>query len=121
MRALALVAWLASVAGAAACGPDDDAPIELRFWGMGREGEVVGELVREFERQNPGTRTIVMGCYATRDPAHAAHRPALDQTRHEAGVGRDLGAARKTVRIVQRADHRLGQARAHAGSYRWLV
>jgi multiple sugar transport system substrate-binding protein len=26
----------------------------LRFWGLGREGEVVAELAREFERENPG-------------------------------------------------------------------
>jgi len=28
----------------------------LRFWAMGREGEVVGELLREFEQRNPGIR-----------------------------------------------------------------
>jgi multiple sugar transport system substrate-binding protein len=27
--------------------------VTIRFWGMGREGEVVGELVKEFERRNP--------------------------------------------------------------------
>jgi multiple sugar transport system substrate-binding protein len=26
----------------------------LRFWAMGREGEVVGELIAEFEREHPG-------------------------------------------------------------------
>jgi multiple sugar transport system substrate-binding protein len=26
----------------------------LRFWAMGREGEVVEELAQEFERENPG-------------------------------------------------------------------
>jgi len=28
----------------------------IRFWAMGREGEVVAELLREFERRNPGIR-----------------------------------------------------------------
>jgi multiple sugar transport system substrate-binding protein len=31
-----------------------DERVELRFWGLGREGEVVAELAREFERANPG-------------------------------------------------------------------
>ena len=35
------------------------APVRLRFWAMGREGEVVTELVRDFERENPGVRVEV--------------------------------------------------------------
>ena len=31
----------------------------IRFWAMGREAEVVGELVREFERDNPGIRVRI--------------------------------------------------------------
>jgi len=31
-----------------------DERVELRFWGLGREGEVVAELAREFEQENPG-------------------------------------------------------------------
>ena len=31
----------------------------LRFWGLGREGEVVKELVPEFERKNPDIRVVV--------------------------------------------------------------
>jgi multiple sugar transport system substrate-binding protein len=34
-------------------GPAKDDRVELRFWGLGREGEVVAELAREFERENP--------------------------------------------------------------------
>lgn len=26
------------------------------------------QVIRQLSRQNPGTKTIVMGCYATRDP-----------------------------------------------------
>ena len=26
------------------------------------------QVIRQLARQNPGTKTIVMGCYATRDP-----------------------------------------------------
>ena len=31
----------------------------MRFWGLGREGEVVKELVPEFERKNPDIRVVV--------------------------------------------------------------
>jgi multiple sugar transport system substrate-binding protein len=34
-------------------GAAQDDRVELRFWGLGREGEVVAELAREFERENP--------------------------------------------------------------------
>ncbi len=33
--------------------------------------------VRKLARQNPGTRTIVMGCYATRDPQSVAKLPGV--------------------------------------------
>ena len=49
-----------------------DGPVRLRFWAMGREGEVVQELVREFERQNPGIRVTVQQI-----PWGAAHEKLL--------------------------------------------
>jgi len=42
-----------AVAGAAGCGWDTDRVPVLNFWVMGREGEMVQELVREFEARNP--------------------------------------------------------------------
>ena len=33
--------------------------------------------IRRLARRNPGTRTIVMGCYATRDPAAVARLPGV--------------------------------------------
>ena len=51
-------ALLALVAGAG-CAGGHDATTTLRFWAMGREGEVVQELVREFERENPDVRVEV--------------------------------------------------------------
>ncbi|MEX0727392.1 MAG: tRNA (N(6)-L-threonylcarbamoyladenosine(37)-C(2))-methylthiotransferase MtaB [Planctomycetaceae bacterium] len=34
-----------------------------------REGDAKGrQLIRQLARNNPGTKTLVMGCYATRDP-----------------------------------------------------
>ncbi len=33
------------------------------------------QVIRQLSRQNPGTRTIVMGCYATRDPRVVSELP----------------------------------------------
>jgi threonylcarbamoyladenosine tRNA methylthiotransferase MtaB len=35
------------------------------------------QTVRQLARRNPGTRTVVMGCYATRDPQAVARLPAV--------------------------------------------
>jgi multiple sugar transport system substrate-binding protein len=43
----------------AACGVRDDGRQTVRFWAMGREGEVVAELIPEFERLNPDIRVEV--------------------------------------------------------------
>ncbi|HBN53533.1 MAG TPA: ABC transporter substrate-binding protein [Stenotrophomonas sp.] len=50
--------------------PQED--VTLRFWAMGREAEVVGELVREFEAENPGIRVEVQNI-----PWTAAHEKLL--------------------------------------------
>ncbi|HEY0660038.1 MAG TPA: sugar ABC transporter substrate-binding protein [Lysobacter sp.] len=44
----------------------------IRFWAMGREAEVVGELIDEFEQQNPGIRVDVQQI-----PWTAAHEKLL--------------------------------------------
>ena len=44
----------------------------LRFWAMGREGEVIAELLPEFERRNPGIRVQVQQL-----PWTAAHEKLL--------------------------------------------
>lgn len=67
--ALALALGLA-LAGAG-CGARDDG-VTLRFWAMGREGEVVEELVRDFEREHPGIRVEVQQI-----PWSAAHEKLL--------------------------------------------
>lgn len=66
--ALPLLAFL-SLAG---CGAPDDATVTLRFWAMGREGEVVQELAREFEREHPGILVDVQQI-----PWSAAHEKLL--------------------------------------------
>lgn len=35
------------------------------------------QVIRQLARQNPGTRTLVMGCYATRDPRAVAKLPSV--------------------------------------------
>ena len=44
----------------------------IRFWAMGREAEVVGELVKDFEKENPGLRVEVQNI-----PFTAAHEKLL--------------------------------------------
>jgi multiple sugar transport system substrate-binding protein len=43
----------------ASCAPRTDGNVTLRFWALGREGEVVKNLIPEFERRNPGVRVEV--------------------------------------------------------------
>ncbi len=35
------------------------------------------QVIRQLDRQNPGTQTLVMGCYATRDPKAVADLPSV--------------------------------------------
>jgi multiple sugar transport system substrate-binding protein len=58
---------------AAGCGGGGEADVQvIRFWAMGREGEVVEALVPEFERRNPGIRVQVQQI-----PWSAAHEKLL--------------------------------------------
>jgi multiple sugar transport system substrate-binding protein len=68
--------WIGAAAIAmallAGCGGSNDSGVTLRFWAMGREGEVVQELVRDFEREHPGIRVEVQQV-----PWSAAHEKLL--------------------------------------------
>jgi len=68
----------------AGCSPRAGGPVTLRMWAMGREGEVVGELVRDFEREHPGIRVHVQQL-----PWSAAHEKLL--TSHVGGSLPDVG------------------------------
>ncbi|MEO8192337.1 MAG: sugar ABC transporter substrate-binding protein [Gemmatimonadales bacterium] len=64
---------LAGLVIVAACSPaSTDQRATLRLWAMGREGEVVSQLVPEFERQHPGIRVQVQQI-----PWTAAHEKLL--------------------------------------------
>src|SRR5688500_19904208 len=67
--ALRAIAGLTLVAG---CGPSAPGDTVLKFWAMGREGEVVAQLLPEFERANPGIRVKVQQL-----PWTAAHEKLL--------------------------------------------
>src|SRR5512140_3641247 len=56
----------------AGCHVDSGAPVVIEFWAMGREGEVVQQLVPEFERRTPGIRVRVQQI-----PWSAAHEKLL--------------------------------------------
>jgi len=68
LRLILLVATLL----AAGCGARHDDPNVVRFWAMGREGEVVAQLVAEFEQAHPGIRVEVQQL-----PWSAAHEKLL--------------------------------------------
>lgn len=44
---------------ALACAASREDRVTVRLWALGREGEVVRDLVPEFERRNPGVRLLV--------------------------------------------------------------
>jgi len=66
--------WIAFAAAllVAGCGNPDDEKLTVRFWAMGREGEVVQRLLPEFERTHPGVRVDVQQL-----PWSAAHEKLL--------------------------------------------
>ena len=62
----------AALIGIVACSSRPDATITLRFWAMGAEGEVVQQLMPDFERENPGIKVRVQAM-----PWTAAHEKLL--------------------------------------------
>ena len=54
------------------CSARTDSRERLEFWGLGREGEVVAEMIPEFERRNPNIKVIVQQI-----PWSAAHEKLL--------------------------------------------
>jgi multiple sugar transport system substrate-binding protein len=55
-----------------ACGANRDTRERLEFWGLGREGEVVAQMIPDFERRNPGIHVVVQQI-----PWSAAHEKLL--------------------------------------------
>lgn len=61
-----------------ACSGSRTGTVHVEFWGLGREGEVVAEMIPEFERRNPGIKVDVQQL-----PWTAAHEKFL--TAHVGG------------------------------------
>ena len=70
--AVRLCRFLALALAAGCSRGDADGKVVLRFWGLGREGEVVQELVRGFEREHPNITVRVQQI-----PWTAAHEKML--------------------------------------------
>jgi len=68
-RACLVLLMLALLAG---CAKREDRREVVRFWAMGSEGEIVRQLIPEFERRNPGIRVDVQQL-----PLTAAHEKLL--------------------------------------------
>src|SRR5262249_49287563 len=84
MRGVVALGLAAAVVLAAGCRESRTGPVTLRMWAMGREGEVVGELVRDFEREHPDIHVQVQQI-----PWTAAHEKLL--TAHVGGSLPDVG------------------------------
>jgi multiple sugar transport system substrate-binding protein len=69
---IALLALVVASSLATGCRPSASSDTVLRFWAMGREGEVVTALLPEFERAHPGIRVVVQQL-----PWTAAHEKLL--------------------------------------------
>lgn len=71
-RRAGLLVVLAAIGCSSCSSGESSEPTRIRFWAMGREGEVVQELVRGFERENTGVRV-----YVQQMPWTAAHEKLL--------------------------------------------
>lgn len=69
---MAHLAWAIMLPCSSGCGHDSKPAALIEFWAMGREGEVVKELMPEFEQRNPGIRVRVQQI-----PWTAAHEKLL--------------------------------------------
>lgn len=101
------IAVALALAPIAACAPPEDDAVTLRFWGMGREGEVVQELLPEFERLHPGIRVEVQQI-----PWSAAHEKLLtsyvgESTPDVAQLGNTWIAEFSQIRAIAPLDDRI--------------
>lgn len=69
--------------------------------------------VRRLARQNPGTRTIVMGCYATRDPQTVARLPGVFEVVTDKRELPDVLARQGVVDMPTGISHFDGRKRAY--------
>ncbi len=106
-----------ALAGLPACESSPAAAgVTLRFWAFGREGEVVSELLPEFERRNPGVRVRVQQI-----PFTAAHEKLItayvgDATPDLAQIGNTWIPEFAALGALASLDARLARSRAVAAA-----
>ena len=109
-RAAQLILALALLT-ATGCGQGGaDERTTIRFWGFGREGEVVRELVPEFERRHPGIKVEVQQI-----PWTAAHEKLLtafvgDATPDAAQLGNTWIPEFASLNALARLDDRIAKS-----------
>lgn len=100
--------WLALLC---ACAPSRSEQEIIRFWVMGREGEVIAQILPEFERSNPGVRVELQQV-----PWSAAHEKLLtafagDTLPDLCQLGNTWLPELATLNALERLDSRVGQSR----------
>jgi len=70
------------------------------------------QVIRQLARQNPGTRTLVMGCYATRDPQTVSRLPGVFEVVRDKRELTDVLARQGIVDIPRGISHFEGRKRA---------
>jgi multiple sugar transport system substrate-binding protein len=103
---------VAAVLLGSGCGAPAAEPAKLRFWVMGREGEVVQQLLPEFERRNPDVRVQIQQL-----PWTVAHEKLL--TAFAGGslpdlcqLGNTWIAEFSTLNALSRLDERVASSRS---------
>ena len=79
--------------------------ITLRFWAMGREGENVQQLVREFEQQHPGVDGRRAADPVDRRAREAAHRLRRQRHSRYRAARQHVGAGVPARRRARPLDH----------------
>jgi threonylcarbamoyladenosine tRNA methylthiotransferase MtaB len=70
------------------------------------------QVIRQLARHNPGTRTLVMGCYATRDPEAVSRLPGVFEIVRDKRELGDVLARQGIVDIPRGISHFDGRKRA---------
>ena len=117
LRRAGVVAGAAIALALGGCARGAGDGVTLRFWAMGREGEVVQELVRDFERENPGVRVRVQQI-----PWSAAHEKLLtafvgDATPDLSQLGNTWIPEFAALRALEPLGPRLAQSAITESSY----
>ncbi|HET9669686.1 MAG TPA: sugar ABC transporter substrate-binding protein [Casimicrobiaceae bacterium] len=116
-RALAALALVIAAGVLGGCGDRPHDVTTIRFWAMGREGEVVTALLPEFERAHPDVRVIVQQL-----PWTAAHEKLLtafagDATPDIAQLGNTWIAEFVALRALAPLDASIAKSGLDAGDF----